>query len=352
MRFGIFAETQCPPDKSHYDLTWEIMRQIIHADEAGFDSYSLIEHHFYPMFGISANPLAMFAAAAQLTKRIRFRTLCHTLPLHNPLVLAGAIAEADLLTQGRLECGLGRGHAWLFPSAGIPLGESRPRYEEALDLLTLAWTQEKFSYTGQYYHVADVTVVPKPIQKPYPKLYMLGTSESSFVAAGKRGLGVAAGGPVPYSKWAPGIEAYKKTCKEGGHTPDISFIRLVYLDEDPLQIKKEVDRYVHNFLDYNASAIDSLAGRKDELNATGYGFYASGAMEQIRRLTYDQCVKEELCLLGTPEQVTAQIKRLAQHIGRLAEMVIITNFGGIEHWKAIRTQQLFAQHVMPALRSL
>src|SRR5919204_6644797 len=129
MRFGIYAETQCPPEKPHHVLTWEIVRQMIHAEEAGFDTYSVIEHHFFPQFGISANPLAMFVAAAQHTQRLRFRTLCHTLPLHNPLVLAGAIAEADLLTQGRLECGLGRGHAWLFPPAGMPLAESRPRYE-------------------------------------------------------------------------------------------------------------------------------------------------------------------------------------------------------------------------------
>jgi alkanesulfonate monooxygenase SsuD/methylene tetrahydromethanopterin reductase-like flavin-dependent oxidoreductase (luciferase family) len=107
MRFGVYAETQCPPEKPHYDLTWEIVRQIIHADAVGFDSYSVIEHHFFPQFGISANPLAMFVAAAQHTQRIRFRTLCHTLPLHNPLILAGAIAEADLLTHGRMECGLG-----------------------------------------------------------------------------------------------------------------------------------------------------------------------------------------------------------------------------------------------------
>jgi Luciferase-like monooxygenase len=84
MRFGIYAETQCPPEKPHYDLTWEIVRQMIHADEVGFDSYSVIKHHFFPQFGISANPLAMFVAAAQHTQRIRFRTLCHTLPLHIP----------------------------------------------------------------------------------------------------------------------------------------------------------------------------------------------------------------------------------------------------------------------------
>jgi len=111
MRFGIYAEIQTPPGKPHAEMIWEVMRQIEHADQAGFDVYSTIDHHFFPKFSISANPLAMFAAAAQRTRRIRFRTALHTLPLENPARLAGQVAEADILTQGRLECGLGRGHA-------------------------------------------------------------------------------------------------------------------------------------------------------------------------------------------------------------------------------------------------
>ena len=135
-----------------------------------------------------------------------------------------------------------------------------------------------------------------------------------------------------------------------GYTPDISFIRLVYLDEDERQVRTEAEQYVRNFLDFNASAIDSLAHRQEELTATGYGFYASGVAEMFRHITYDQCIEEELCFLGTPEQVIAQIRRLDQQIGGLNEMVIISNFGGIEPWKAIKTQELFAQYVMPALR--
>ena len=65
MRFGIYAEMQTPPGKSHYDMTWEFLRQIEHADAMGFDVYSVIDHHFFHKFSISANPLAMFAAAAQ-----------------------------------------------------------------------------------------------------------------------------------------------------------------------------------------------------------------------------------------------------------------------------------------------
>ena len=70
MRFGIYCEIQTPPGKSHYDMIWEIMRQIEHADDVGFDVYSVIDHHFFQKFSISANPLAMFAAAAQRTRRI------------------------------------------------------------------------------------------------------------------------------------------------------------------------------------------------------------------------------------------------------------------------------------------
>ena len=100
MRFGIYAEMQTPPGKSHSAMTWEILRQIEHADQVGFDVYSVIDHHFFQKFSISANPLALFAAAAQHTERIRFRVALFTLPLENPMRLAGQIAEADILTKG------------------------------------------------------------------------------------------------------------------------------------------------------------------------------------------------------------------------------------------------------------
>src|SRR5207245_7957584 len=110
-----------PPGKPHYDMIWEIMRQIEHADQCGFDVYSVIDHHFFQKFSISANPLAMFAAAAQRTKRIRFRTALHTLPLENPMRFAGMIAETDSCTNAALERGLRRRYAWLVGPWSMPL---------------------------------------------------------------------------------------------------------------------------------------------------------------------------------------------------------------------------------------
>lgn len=352
MRFGIYAEMQTPLDKPHAELTWEIMRQIEHADAVGFDTYSVIEHHFFQQFGISANPLAMFTAAAQRTRRIRFRTLCHTLPLHNPLLLAGAIAEADILTNGRLECGIGRGHAWLYAPACVAMEESQPRFEEAIEILRRAWTQDRFSFDGTFYKVQEVAVVPRPLQKPHPPLYVVGTSDNSFRMAGERGFRVATGGPVPWTVAAHGIDTYKQACAASGHTPHVTFIRPVYFGDDQQHIRHEVEGFFRNYLHFCASAFDGLASedKKAELRAKGFGFYASGVVEQFRTMTYDQILENGLAFVGTPVEVIERIKAVDQQIGGLDEFVIMSNLGGIEHWRAIRTQELFATQVIPALR--
>src|SRR3954468_11350431 len=158
MRFGLYAEMQTPLDKPHAELYRELLAQMEHADQAGFDVYSVIEHHFFEQFSISANPLALFATAAARTQRLRFRVALHSLPLCNPMRLAGEIAAADILTGGRLEAGLGRGHAWLFGRSGVGLAESRGRFDEAVEVLLRAWTEEQFSYHGQFFSFTDLSV--------------------------------------------------------------------------------------------------------------------------------------------------------------------------------------------------
>jgi alkanesulfonate monooxygenase SsuD/methylene tetrahydromethanopterin reductase-like flavin-dependent oxidoreductase (luciferase family) len=350
MRFGIYTEMQTPLEKPHAELTWEIMRQIEHADALGFETYSVIEYHFYQQFGISANPLTLFTAAAQRTQRMRFRTLCHTLPLHNPLLLAGEIAEADILTQGRLECGIGRGHVWLYEPAGVAMEESQPRFDEAMEILRCAWSQERFSFDGQFYTVQDVAVVPKPVQQPHPPLYVVGTSDHSFRMAGERGFRVATGGPVPWPVAAHGIETYKHACAAHGHTPYVTFIRPVYFGDDQQHIRHEVEGFFRNYLTFNASAMDAVVSedKKAAWRAKGFGFYASGVVEQFRTMTYDQVLDAGLAFVGTPAEVIAHIRAVDQQIGGLQEFVIMSQLGGMEHWRAIRTQELFATQVIPA----
>jgi alkanesulfonate monooxygenase SsuD/methylene tetrahydromethanopterin reductase-like flavin-dependent oxidoreductase (luciferase family) len=261
------------------------------------------------------------------------------------------IAEADILTNGRLECGLGRGHAWLFGPAAVPLEESRPRFNEAIDILQLAFTQEKFSYDGKYYKVTDVSVVPRPLQRPYPKFYTGGTSDVTYQMAGLKGWGIFVPPLLPWKALEGPLSLYKAACAQHGNTPDIVYIRPVYIDEDEKTIRREVEQALLNFLAFNAWPAESLQGEEKqlELRAKGYGFYASGALESLTRLTYDEIVDQEIGFIGTPEKVIRQVRNL-QEKGGIGELAIVSNFGGLEHWKSIKTQYLFAKHVAPAIR--
>jgi alkanesulfonate monooxygenase SsuD/methylene tetrahydromethanopterin reductase-like flavin-dependent oxidoreductase (luciferase family) len=228
--------------------------------------------------------------------------------------------------------------------------ESQPRFEEAIEILRCAWTQERFSFDGTFYKVKEVAVVPKPVQTPHPPLYVVGTSDNSFRMAGERGFRVVTGGSVPWAVAALGTGTYKRACAASGHTPHVTFIRPVYFGDDKHQIRQELEPLLRNSLDFNASAMDALLSeaKKAELRANGFGFYASGVVEQFRTLSYEQILADGLAFVGTPAEVIAHIQAVDQQIGGLDEFVIMSNLGGIEHWRAIRTQELFATQVMPA----
>src|SRR5919108_3006484 len=168
MKFSIYSELQWWPGKEPAQVYAEVLEQIESADRLGFDTYSAIEHFFFPKFSSSPDPIALFSAAAQRTSRINFRTLVHVLPYHNPLVLASRIASADLLMGGRYEFGVGRGHGWGPMRAGIPYSEMVARYDESLEILLAALETrgEPISYSGRFYELRDARVIP-PIERRF-----------------------------------------------------------------------------------------------------------------------------------------------------------------------------------------
>lgn len=343
MRVGLYFEMQTPPGKDHHQVYWEVARQIEAADRVGLDVVSLVEHHCQEQFSISANPLAFFTAMAQRTQRVRFRTAVHTLPLHNPIRLAGEIAAADILTNGRLECGIGRGHPWVLVSAGVPMEESKERFDEVLAILEQAWTEPRVNFEGKFFKIRNQVVVPRPLQKPHPPFFSI----IRDARAAERGWGVLVPPVYPYSHVEEQITRYVTGCRAHGHTPDIVYIRAVYMDADPDQARREAGAAIKNFFAYNASPRATLPP-KEQLERAGYGFYASGTLEALARLSVDEVIEKEIVLVGTPEQVAEQVDRIRKVPG-VGEFAMIVNFGGIEHEKALKTLDLFARRVMPAL---
>lgn len=351
MRFSLYSELQLHPGKTADTLYAEVLEQIVNADRLGYDVYAVIEHFFFSKFSISANPTALFAAAAQRTRDIGFRTMLHALPYHNPTVLASAINVTDILTGGRYEWGVGRGHGWIPTRAGERLDEhSRPRYEEAVDLLFTALERERFSHEGAFFQVEDSHVVPFR-RAPY-RVFLGGTSDRTYTLAAERGFGVVVPPLLPYGVLAEQLDLYRTTCAQEGTTPDIVWIHACHLDEDRETALHEGRRWVPGFIQGNASPLTEWPKpATDALRSAGYGFYATGIMESLAELPYEQLIEEDYVWVGTPDDIAARIQETIEVCEGLSEVGITVNAGGAPHWMAIKNQELFAAEVMPRFRA-
>ena len=341
MRFSLYSELQLHPGKSPQQLYAEVLEQIVNADRLGYDCYAAIEHFFYPKFSISTNPTALFAAAAQLTRDIRFRTMLHVLPLHNPTVLAGVIHATDILTGGRYEWGVGRGHGWLPLPAGEPLDEhARPRYEEAVDLLLTALDNERFSFEGTYFNVGDSHVVPF-VDKKY-RVYLGGTSDRTYTLAAERGWGVAVPPLLPYAALEQQMDLYRESCakrersRHRGSTPVISTRTATR------SARGATDQRLHPGQLLAAHRVAEGSGRGSR--KAGYGFYAAGSWKGSRSAVRE-ADRGRLRLgrhaAGHHRAHRSDAGDLRRHPGDRHHV----NAGG-PHWMAIKNQEL-ASAVMP-----
>jgi alkanesulfonate monooxygenase SsuD/methylene tetrahydromethanopterin reductase-like flavin-dependent oxidoreductase (luciferase family) len=160
--------------------------QILLSEELGFDSVWLTEHHFTE-YGISVSPMALAAAIAAKTERIKIALAAAILPFHDPIRLAEEIAFVDILSRGRLRVGVGRDNRPIeFAGYRVSQEENRERFGEILDVMIQAWTQERVSYQGKFFQIDGVPVRPKPFQKPHPPLMLVCVSPETIAFAARR----------------------------------------------------------------------------------------------------------------------------------------------------------------------
>ena len=194
MRFGLFYQASDADGQTHAERYAEMLDLIALGDTLGFDVAWLAELHFGGAFSLLASPLMVVPVIAQRTRRIRIGTAVTLLPLHHPLSCAEQAATADILSGGRLEFGVGRGSIpSQFHGFRVPVSENRARFDEALEIIRLAWTQERFSYRGRFYQVEDVAVVPRPLQRPHPPIRVAVHTAESFAHIGDLGLSIYSG---------------------------------------------------------------------------------------------------------------------------------------------------------------
>jgi alkanesulfonate monooxygenase SsuD/methylene tetrahydromethanopterin reductase-like flavin-dependent oxidoreductase (luciferase family) len=181
MRFGTFHLIGAPEMQPAEQRIGETIEQMVLADELGLDKVWVAEHHF-SNYGYATNPLLLIARAAGVARRIRFGQAIIVTPFWHPLRLAEDIALTDILTDGRLDIGLGRGYQKMETDAfELKLEESRALFLEQLEIMKKAWTEDDFTFQGQFFNVPrPITMLPKPIQKPHPQIWVACQSEQTI----------------------------------------------------------------------------------------------------------------------------------------------------------------------------
>ncbi len=168
MQFGLFTEFDWPADASEHEAFRTCLGQVQYAEQLGFDSVWLGEIHFQKGRSVLPSPIVVASAIAQQTSRVTVGLAVNVLPLGHPLRLAEDVATLDHLSNGRLEYGIGRsGLPSHYGGFNIQMSEGWQLFNENLDIMLKAWTTDGFSHHGTYHQIDNVTVVPRPLQKPH-----------------------------------------------------------------------------------------------------------------------------------------------------------------------------------------
>jgi alkanesulfonate monooxygenase SsuD/methylene tetrahydromethanopterin reductase-like flavin-dependent oxidoreductase (luciferase family) len=361
MHIGLVMECDYRDGRTQEEAFAEAFSIVEIAEDYGIDGVWLAERHFAgprrpndPMGAgipsIASVPLVLAAAIAARTTRLRIGTGVSVLPLCHPVRLAEEAATVDQISQGRLDFGIGRsGFPRAYAGYGVPYEESRERFQEALEVILKAWTQERFSHRGKYFTCNDLSVVPRPYQKPYPPIWVAATTRDTFPLVGRMGFPLVTGlrgFDIPQVQ--QNLAAYRQTLQEAGHAGAGGvYIRIpIYVAETAEQARAEPE--ASTMRAYRRLA-ENFAGSAGKTGTTGTEERSERAA-RLSQLTYDDLLRDRVAY-GTPDMVVERLGQLRDELG-LSGVIMESNVGGfIPLERVLNSIRLFAQEVAPELRA-
>jgi natural product biosynthesis luciferase-like monooxygenase protein len=326
----------------------EIFEEVDLAERAGFDRVWFAEHHFFAYGGAQSSAAMFGLAAAARTRRIRVGSGVALLPLNDPIRVAEEFALLDVLSGGRLDFGIGRAFQRAeYEAFNVPMEESRARFEEANEIIMRAWSGETFSYDGRFRRLRNVTVMPRPLQRPHPPVFVACViSEESFRFTGRHGYNLMY---VPYvSDQAHGAQRmgwYREALAEAGIDPRTREILLpyhFYCGENPDEAREFPRPYLADYLEAAAEAnrSDADASQYSGYQGIGQGFAALAK-------NYESMYPNQV-IFGDASQCLERMAEVAEF--GATEVSLVTNFGAMPHAAIMRSMERFARDVMPHLR--
>ena len=358
MKFGLLYEIEVArpwTDTSVSDCFWQALEQTKVAEEAGFSHVFSVEHHFLDQFSVASAPEIWLAAVAQHTTRIRIGHGVRLLPFNynSPIRAAEMAATLDIMSRGRLDFGTGRSASALeLEGFGIDPATTRAQWDEALHMIPKMWTQEEFSWDSPTFKMPPRNVLPKPVQKPHPPIWMSGTQPDSAVLAGERGIGF-----MHFSLSDPvGMDAKVRSYKDAlrraqpvGEFIHDQFAAFTILfcgryDADAAARGGEGAVWYANLVELVYASLATLS--EDQ----SYAWYRNRVASEARRERHIQeLIDRRSVIVGGPDRCIESIEWFEKQ--GVDMMLFLVQAGPIKHDDIVDSLRRFGREVLPRFAS-
>jgi alkanesulfonate monooxygenase SsuD/methylene tetrahydromethanopterin reductase-like flavin-dependent oxidoreductase (luciferase family) len=321
------------------------------AEDGGLDAYYLTEHHFNPGFQIVPSPHLLVSALAQLTHRIRLGVMCTNLPLHHPVRVAEEIRMMDLLTNGRLEMGFGRGTAGHEQAGyGVDRAQTEALFDHSFSLVReLLTTGRVDEYQEGPWSGGAVVLAPEATQRPHPPLWMTGMSEKSLRKAARLGLSLCTAF-LDSGETEKTHAVYQDAWEEfqpGVARAKYGTLQHVFVAESEDEARRWARPQLERWLD---AGLEAVVASKPVDGAIDPGYEEHAAyFERMTSQRFDQAVANGRIIFGTPDQCVEQLLQKAACGVDLVQGWF--QFGGLDHAASNRSLALFCREVAPAVRA-
>lgn len=324
MKFGLFGGARlgrADPLGDSYNYK-DFISYVRDAEQLGFESIFLVEHHFTGGGQVSAS-LNLLSYLAACTTRMRLGTAVVVLPWHNPVLLAEQVATLDVLSGGRVDFGVGRGYRKVeFEQFCIPMEEAQERHSECLEIVLKAWTSPgRFSHRGKHWQYQDIVVEPAPLQQPHPPIWMAAGTPGGISYVAGSNYNLLLDQLATLDQVAERVRIYGDGLAAKGRERDagrVGVTRGLHIVTTEEERKKALERrrdVVRNIGDI---------ARRPGADAPSYA---------------EMVAADDAALIGTPEEI---IEKLRQLSARGVEYVLLSNATATR-----KTLEVFATEIMP-----
>jgi len=350
MDFGLFFLMQRDEAWSEQRVYDAALEQMLAAEPMGYHSVWIAEHHFND-YGLCPTPPVLASFLAARTRTLRLGMGVSLLPLHHPIDLAEQLAVLDVVSGGRLDVGIGRGGTLQdYQTFQSDREDSRARVEEGIALIQQCWSGQPFDFRGRFHSAERLHVRPRPLQRPYPPLFVAANSEDSVRSAARLGLPTLSSFFVPIAELQRRRDVYREEALAAGHSlAEIERLealawgmRVVHIAES----RQEAMRVTEGpFMGYqHKMAVLRTA-------STGGSVPNSFDRTYVRLRPFHDYMHDGLAHFGTPDEVREGLRSYMEATGHQRIMLLMA-LPGLEAGPALRSMRLFVDEVAPALTAV